>query len=407
MTQLKYCVKYHHTSVASLRQRMAGFNRNKWPVSIGIDGLIQRNKQYSKEVSFPGLIGISSSAYSKTLSFISRDSFWGGKSSIHAKDLEETLDPNVTERIERLISVLREAIKEQVEAGNHWFYQGFSKSCLKEAVMLRPDLLQTWIQAIESETRWAERILRLSQSFYEAILDILFETDPPSAMKLLTRLESCPGGINFIDSDTGIKCRVFSAFRRGSHPAIQEILEDYLEKCLNDSELFELAYVAQETNNLDWLKQKITQGLNSTKLFEQARAVTLIGFLEDENCLKDFESILKRPNSWVHSVAEKALHEWKQNVWAKAWFKKFIEEKEDVRAWASFSLFLKCTDRRFWLWKEKLSSDIEISSDRLTFLNFNIDGIKKNIEENEKSRGKTFLYEKVLENQAWPWMGYT
>jgi len=184
-------------------------------------------------------------------------------------------------------------------------------------------------------------------------------------------------------------------------------LEDYLEKCLNDSELFELAYVAQETNNLDWLKQKITQGLNSTKLFEQARAVTLIGFLEDENCLKDFESILKRPNSWVHSVAEKALHEWKQNVWAKAWFKKFIEEKEDVRAWVSFSLFLKCTDRRFWLWKEKLLSDFEIGRDRLTFLNFNIDRIKKSIEENEKSRGKTFLYEKVLENQAWPWMGYT
>ena len=44
MTQLKYCVKYHHTSVASLRQRVAGFNRNKWPLSIGIDGRIQRNK---------------------------------------------------------------------------------------------------------------------------------------------------------------------------------------------------------------------------------------------------------------------------------------------------------------------------------------------------------------------------
>ncbi len=366
----------------------------------------QLDCEYSKEVSFPGLIGISSSAYSKTLSFISRDSFWGGKNSLHVKDLEEALDPNVTERMERLISILRETIKEQVEAGNHWFYESFSKSCLKEVVALRPDLLQTWIQAIESDTRWAERMLRLSQSFYEAILDILLETDPSSAMKLVTRLESCSGGINFIDSDTGIKCRVFSAFRHGRHPSIQEIWENYLEKCLNDSELFELAFVAQETNNLDWLKQKITQGLNSTKLFEQARAVTLMGFMEDENCPKDFESILKRPNSWVCSVAEKALHDWKQNVWAKTWFKKFIEEKENVRAWASFNLFLKCADRRFWLWKENLSSDFEIGSDRLTFLNFNIDGIKKSIEENEKNRGKTFLYEKVLENEVWPWMEY-
>jgi len=42
----------------------------------------------------------------------------------------------------------------------------------------------------------------------------------------------------------------------------------------------------------------------------------------------------------------------------------------------------------------------------VTFLNFNIDGIKKSIEENEKNGGKTCLYEKVLDNQVWPWMGY-
>jgi hypothetical protein len=362
--------------------------------------------EYLKEVSFPGLIGISSSAYSRTLSFISRDVFWGGKNSIHAKDLEETLNPNVTERIERLMSILRATIKEQREGGNHWFYQSVSKSCLKEVVTLRPDLLETWTQAIESDTRWADRILHLSQSFYEAILGILLQTDPPSAMKLLTRLESCYGGINFIDSDTGIKCRFFSVFLHGRHPAIQKIWEDYFEKCLNDLELFELAFVAQETKNLDWLKQKITQGLSSVRVFEQARAVILMGFLEDENCVKDLESILKGPNSWVRSVAEKALHDWKQNVWAKTWLKRFVEEKEDARAWASFNLFLNCADRRFWLWKVKLLSDSEIGSDRLRFLNFNMDGIKKSIEENEKKWGKTFLGEKVLENQAWPWMEY-
>jgi hypothetical protein len=378
----------------------------KGPALPGNFPSTQIDCEYLKEVSFPGLIGISSTAYSKTLSFISRDSFWGGKSSIHAKDLEEALNPNMRERMERIISILRETIKEQEEAGNHWFYKNFSKSCLKEVVMLRPDFLQTWVQAIEPDTLWAERILRLSQSFYEAILDILFETDPSSAMKLLTRLESCSGGINFIDSDTGIKCRVFSLFRHSRHPVIQEIWDNHLEKCLNDLELFELAFVAQYTDNLDWLKQRITQGVNSTKLFEQARAVTLMRFLEDENGLKNFESIVERPNSWVRSVAEKALQDWKKNVWAKAWFKKFIEEKEDVRAWASFNLFLKCVDRRFWLWKEKLLSDFKVSSNRLTFLNFNLEGIKKSIEENEKNRKKTLLFEKVLENQAWPWMGF-
>jgi hypothetical protein len=362
--------------------------------------------EYLKEVSFPGLIGISSTAYSKTLSFVSRDSFWGGRSSLDVKDLKEALDPNVTERMGRLISIIRKTIKEQVEAGNHWFYESFSKSCLKEVLMLRPDLLQAWNQAIESDTRWAERMLSLSQSFYEAILDILLETDPSSAMKLLTRLESSSGGINFIDSDTGIKCRAFSVFRHGRHPAIQEIWDDRLQDCLNDSELFELAFVAQKTNNLDWLKQKITEGLDSAMAFQQARAITLMGFLDGEDVLKNFESILRKPNSWVRSVAEKALHDWKRNAWAKTWFKKFLEEKEDAYAWASFNLFLKCADRRFWLWKENISGDFEVGSGRLIFLSFNSDGIEKSIEENEKNRKKTFLHEKVLENQVWPWMGY-
>jgi len=272
--------------------------------------------------------------------------------------------------------------------------------------MLRPDLLQTWMQAIDSDTRDAERILNLSQSFYEAILDVLLETDPSKAVKLLTCLESSPDGINFIDSGTGIKCRVFSVFGHGRHRAIQEIWDGRLEQCLNDLELFELAFIAQDTDNVDWLKEKITQGLSSPTVFQLARAVTLMGFLDGEDVLKDFESILEKPNSWVRSVAEKALHHWKRNAWAKTCFKKFIEDKEDAHAWASFNLFLKCADRRFWLWKENILSDFEVGSDRLTFLNFNLDGIKKSIEENERKRKGTFLYEKILDNQAWPWMGY-
>jgi hypothetical protein len=51
-------------------------------------------------------------------------------------------------------------------------------------------------------------------------------------------------------------------------------------------------------------------------------------------------------------------------------------------------------------------SDFEVSRDRLTFLNFNLEEIKKSMEENEKNRKKIFLYEKVLENQVWPWMEY-
>jgi hypothetical protein len=358
------------------------------------------------EVTSPGLIGVSSNAYLKTLSFISRDSFWGGRSSLGGEDLKEALDPNVGEKMERLIQILQETVREQVEAGNHWFYESFSKSCLKEVVILRPDFLEIWMQAIDSETRGAERMLNLSQSFYEAILDILLETDPFNAVKLVSLLDSSRSGMEFIDSETGIPCRMFSIFRCNRHPDIQKLWDSRLEQCSRDSELFEIAFIAQDTNNLDWLKTKIRQGIDSSGLFEQARAFTLMGFLDCESVPEGFESILSKSTSWVRSVAEEAFHSWNRNVWAKDWFQKFVKEEEIVKAWAFFNLFLKCADRRFWLWRENMLADLEADNDRLMFLKFNVEGIKKSIEENEKKRKDTFLSEKILDNQAWPWMRY-
>jgi hypothetical protein len=358
------------------------------------------------EVTSPGLIGVSSSAYSRTLSFISRDFFWGGRSRVGDEDLKEALDGNLGEKMERLIQILRETVREQGEAGNHWFYESFSKSCLKDVVTLRPDLLEIWMRAIESETPSAERILNLSQSFYEAVLDILLETDPCNAVKLVSLLDSSRGGMRFIDFETGILCRFFSIFRCNQHPDIQKLWDARLEQCSRDSDLFEIAFIAQDTNNLDWLKVKIRQGLDSSSLFKQARAFTLIGFLDCESMPEDFESILSKSTSWVRSVAEEAYHSWNRNVWAKGWFQSFLKEREIAKAWASFNLFQKCVDRRFWLWRETTLAALGADNDRLTFLNFNVEGIKKSIEANEEKRNNTFLSEKVLDNQAWPWMRY-
>ena len=49
--------------------------------------------EYSKEVSFPGLIGISSSAYSRTLSFISRDVFLGGQEFYSCQGFRGNIKP--------------------------------------------------------------------------------------------------------------------------------------------------------------------------------------------------------------------------------------------------------------------------------------------------------------------------
>lgn len=361
-----------------------------------------------QEISLRALIGISSSAFSTSYEFISRDSFWGGLDDpSKPKIVSSIFKLDTTDRLKYLTSILKETIEQQLAAGNVWFSNKFYKFALKEVVKIRPDLVKIWLQPIYDNTEDSHRITILCQSFYETLLTILFENEHCGALELLNYFESFSGAVNFVDSETGIRCLDFYLLRCHNNREIQNILDKRLERCSNDLELFELALIIQLTGNIPWLKHAIEKGLSSPWYFEQAWAIVLIGFFED----KDSESTLLKycgtSQSWIRTVAEKALDHNKKNSWAKHWFKKFLIDEDDEVAWACFKLFLKCADRRYWMWKDDFLNDSHndtMKQKRLMFLSLNQDEIKNSIKENEKKRSETFLGEKMLKNQTWPWM---
>jgi len=355
-------------------------------------------------------IGISSSEFSQTIEFISRDSFWGGVNSPSSPKIVHTIfNQDISTKLKQLTSILQETIEQQLAAGNVWFSNKFYKYALKEVVKIRPDLVKTWLQPIydNDNTEGTHRIMILCQSFYEALLTVLFENEHCEALELLNYFESFSGAVNFVDSETGIRCLDFYLLRCHNNKKIQNILDKRLERCSSDLELFELALIIQLTGNISWLKHTIEQGLSSPWHFEQAQAIILMGFFED----KDSESTLLKyygmSQSWIRTVAEKALDYYKKDLWAKYWFKEFLNDEDDEVAWACFKLFLKCADRRYWMWKDDLLNDFHnntMKQKRLIFLSLNEDKIKNSIKENEKKRSETFLGEKILKNQTWPWM---
>ena len=361
-----------------------------------------------QEISLRAPIGISSSAFSTSYEFISRDSFWGGLDDPSMpKIVSSIFKLDTTDRLKYLTSILQETIEQQLAAGNVWFSNKFYKFALKAVVKIRPDLVKTWLQPIYDNTEDSHRITILCQSFYEALLTVLFENEHCEALELLNYFESFSSAVNFVDSETGIKCLDFYLLRCHNNNEIQNILDKRLGRCSSDLELFELALIIQLTGNIPWLKHTIEQGLSSPWYFEQARAIVLIGFFED----KDSESTLLKycsmPQSWIRTVAEKALDYYKENPWEKHWFKKFLNDEDDEVAWAGFKLFLKCVDRRYWLWNNDFLNDFHNDSmkqKRFKFLSLNQDEIKKSMRENEKKRSETFLGEKILKNQTWPWM---
>lgn len=305
-----------------------------------------------------------------------------------------------------------QSIKEKrtTPTGNDWFAKKFQKHALEQVLVVRPDLVQTWLQAVYEDTEVSSRLIFLCRGFYEALLEVLFKNKPEEALKLLNRLQSPFPGIRFIDSHTGLLCSDSALFHRNNHPAIQNLWNDRLESCSNDLELFEFVLAFQQEGNISWLKQIIREGLDSPWHFNQARAIMLLGFLEDAESKVTLQEYCNVPQSWIKSVAEKALAAYQRNVWAKHWFQQFLEDDDNVKAWACYKLFLKCVDRRFLIWEPEFVNEESVKNmqieERVKFLRLNQNELKKHIEANEKRRRETFLGEKVLKDKVWPWMNF-
>lgn len=199
-------------------------------------------------------------------------------------------------------------------------------------------------------------------------------------------------------------------FQYHAHSKVQHIRNERLEKCTNDLDLFELAVVAQQTGNTSWLGKIIQEGLKSPWLFDQARSITLLGFLEGSENEAILQKYCDMPRCWIQEVAKKALQHCRRNLWAKQWFQEFLEDEDNVKAWACFKLFLKCVDRRFLIWEPEFVNEVSMENSRLEervkFLRLNQNELKKHVKENEKKRKETFLGEKVLKDKVWPWMNF-
>jgi len=88
---------------------------------------------------------------------------------------------------------------------------------------------------------------------------------------------------------------------------------------------------------------------------------------------------------------------------SKHWFSRFLTVENEIQSWAAFRLFLKCADRRFWIWQKEFPKDIS-SGKRWEFFGDNLEHVSREIEKNEKSLPENFLGQKVLANQVWPWI---
>lgn len=365
----------------------------------------------SESEDFPKLcrIQLSDNLNSQKITFLSREASWGGLDRGDSQGLEELVLPNIIEQSQQIQrQTINEIIKQQTAAGNTWFAKRVFPNVLDQIVKNYPHLVGQWLNPVLTGTSEGRRYLCLGYSFYEALCTVLLKIDPARGVLLYWRLQNSGIKTDVIDEHSNFKLIDYALFQALPSEDIKHAWQRKLEECTSDSELLEIAVLAQHGDSSDWLWETILQGVKSTAAFEKSRAIVLLAFMQERRAFDHLNSLLEgQPDTWIRDLLEYSQQLLQRNNWARHWFFCFLSANDDVTAWSSFRLFLQCVDSRFWYWQRQIKAEYSESNfyqKRCLFMKDNLDEVKNRIKKNENPLREKFLGHKVLVGQACPWM---
>lgn len=328
---------------------------------------------------------------------------WGGSAGAGSiNQLKQSFNHDAMRQEQTLAS---RAVLEKIEAmrvaGNPWFVFSFSYGNLDKVVALSVAPWRPWVAAAMEDG--GGRIIALCRAFYEKLCAALLVHEPETGAGLF-RVLRAHDTVRLNDNDTRLSVLLIDLFAARNSELVAELRDSILNDCSTDMALFELVLLSTQGGDEAWLNQKIEVMRNSNWDYDRARAWMLEGYslsLEAHERLQEF--VASSEDSWVRDKAEFALRNQKRNIYARHWFERFLAENDRVKAWAAFRLFLRCVDRRFWLWLPNMPlKNAELW--KRDALKANYAEICTMTEKNEKKWQDTLVGHGIQSDQLWPWM---
>jgi hypothetical protein len=344
--------------------------------------------------------------FGRSITFQSKYSTWGGLDEDDEPNLEDWNSDVDLENRRTLRDIVREAITQQKNSGNMWFGRDFRDGgALEQVVERRSDLVDEWIASADPNTRQGREYIRRGSSFYDALCTALLEKQTKKGVDLYWRLQDSGTRIRTVDSDTEIDLLDFALFNTSPREELMSTWQRALEECKSDQELQEVALLAQYGTGRDWLWTYISSRIDSAVPLDRARSRVLLGFMSGEPAQLAIESLLQSDaNSWQLRLVTTAKKRQDRREWAKHWFGEFLMAENDDSAWASFRLLLRCVDSSFWFWRDSAQANLSLDVRRRIFLEDSEPDLQRAIRENENEASESFLGQKILKRQTWPWM---
>lgn len=327
---------------------------------------------------------------------------WGGQAgNVFRERIKRAFDPKAAEDAWQMVHrQVAELYDSERQRGNHWIGTSFRFGNLKEVLRQNNQIWRQWLDPVFSGRTEGQRQLAFCQGFYEKLCEALLEFEPEIGVRLFNIIYT-NNFSRITDANTGVRLLNYSLFKAPESPPVIALKRTICESCTTDNDLFEVALVAQECGQVEWLEGLIAELLESAHDYDKARGLQLLGFMDGESAgARIQEWISCHGRSWLMDVARNALKNNKRNEWAKVWFGRFEQMESRLEAWAFFRLLLQCVDRRYWVWERSMDGP----SWKVDALTSNYGAIRNATKENEKKLKDKFLCHEVKSDQLWPWM---
>lgn len=331
---------------------------------------------------------------------------WGGRvGMVSQNDLKLAFDPKIAEEEWKTVhkQVITLFVQEKAR-GNDWIGVSFANGGLDVIVAKATPFWREWINPVLLNNLSGRRLLVQCLGFYERLCAALLNTEPETGIALFKVIVE-NNFMSIPDSKTGIRHLFFDLFRSHDSPLILDYRKQFLRDCDSDQSLCDIALMAQFSGKTEWMNNVAQELIEADDDFSVARGLALLGFSNDSIHAKKLQDwIDNHQQSWVMDVAREALRRHKRSSWAHFWFQRFIEEDDRAIAWAAFRLFLRCADRRFWIWEKEMIGREKQAEWKTEAYLINKETIKDSIKQNEERLKKTFVGHEIKENEIWPWM---
>ena len=278
----------------------------------------------------------------------------------------------------------------------------YSIEHLEAVLEFAPESAASWISELVAFSAIGHRLADLESGLVESLMVALVNRDDSRALEIVRALET---GHYLLRHGQAMALAFKSKKTAMARRVLLCVLDTALK--LNDNALQLLCKLAAENHCTQWLRQVAADTHASGRRFEVARSIALLGLGPgNRKAVGTLRRVCEEDSTWIRHVAGWALRQNQGDLWARHWFRAFLEKPSRVEAWAAFRLFFGSLSRLCSLWiRDELdrAGNLPDQEARHRHLQLNVRALNRLLEDQANEMKKRLFGWSVPTGDLKPW----